>query len=604
MVSDILLKMALDRGIKSAAKYLKERQLKIDTTALEVEGAVSDHIKQVVNWSSEINFKDLPNAKLTMRVFVDLEILLMPIKNTLDDSETQKKIPSKQIFTNTTSHVAVLGQPGAGKTTLMKFICQSVLHDESYYPKEITIPILIRLRDLNPKFINRTEKAPIINTLFDTLGLVLEIRNKDIKEEDVILAKERILLPLLEELKCVIILDGFDELTESKSKDAVIEDIKKLILSLNSSRLVLTSRSSDFNYSFENLSVLEICSLNEYQIKEFANKWLDDTARVENFLNELKASPFFDTTIRPLTLGHLCAIFERSGKIPDKPKTVYRKIINLLLEEWDEQRGVRRTSSYSSFELDRKFEFLCRLSYELTVEYKKTTFSDSDLKLIYGRVYADYDLKKNEADNVVREIESHTGLLVEVGYRSYEFAHKSIQEFLCAEHLVKLPKIPDTKTFLTLPNELAIAVTISSNPSSYFVELVLNHLSNKRVSDSFVTNFVNRLVIEKPDFNSSKELWFALIVLYTIFRMTETGQLKLFDFDFPIQFEKFVEMIFKRNKRLSVGDYYEYNKKDVLESKDLVLQLKRKNEKVMFGSYRMPDYIYVKKSFVSDFDDQ
>jgi Cdc6-like AAA superfamily ATPase len=131
MVSDILLKMALDRGIKSAAKYLKERQLKIDTTALEVEGAVSDHIKQVVNWSSEINFKDLPNAKLTMRVFVDLEILLMPIKNTLDDSETQKKIPSKQIFTNTTSHVAVLGQPGAGKTTLMKFICQSVLHDES-----------------------------------------------------------------------------------------------------------------------------------------------------------------------------------------------------------------------------------------------------------------------------------------------------------------------------------------------------------------------------------------------------------------------------------------------------------------------------------------
>jgi hypothetical protein len=134
--------------------------------------------------------------------------------------------------------------------------------------------------------------------------------------------------------------------------------------------------------------------------------------------------------------------------------------------------------------------------------------------------------------------------------------------------------------------------------------LVLNHLANKKVSDSFVTNFVNRLVIEKPDFNASKELGFALIVLYTIFRMTETGQLKLFDFNFPIQFERFVELIFKRNKRLAVGDYYEFNKKDVLETKDFVLQLKRKNEKVMFGSYRMPDYIYVKKAFVSDFDEQ
>ena len=45
------------------------------------------------------------------------------------------------------------------------------------------------------------------------------------------------------------------------------------------------------------------------------------------------------------------------------------KIVNLLLEEWDEQRGIKRLSNYSSFEIDRKLEFLCRISYELTVEY-------------------------------------------------------------------------------------------------------------------------------------------------------------------------------------------------------------------------------------------
>ncbi len=45
------------------------------------------------------------------------------------------------------------------------------------------------------------------------------------------------------------------------------------------------------------------------------------------FTEQIKKSPFADTAIRPLTIAHLCAIFERAGRIPDKPKTFYRKIV-------------------------------------------------------------------------------------------------------------------------------------------------------------------------------------------------------------------------------------------------------------------------------------
>jgi len=78
----------------------------------------------------------------------------------------------------------------------------------------------------------------------------------------------------------------------------------------------------------------------------------------------------------------------------------------------------------------------------------------------------------HEAQQVVNELETHTGLFIQSGYEQFEFAHKSLQEYLAAEYLVKLPSIPPERRILfKLPNELAIAVTISSNPSDYIIQV-------------------------------------------------------------------------------------------------------------------------------------
>lgn len=602
MFNEIAIQIILENALKSVAKYLKEKHLKLITSSRDLEEAISIHLKQVANWSQEIVFKDLSKQKLTSSVFVDLDISLMPMKNR-QDLEVPQTISSKNIFERTNKHLAILGQPGAGKTTLMKFICQSIFSDKEFYGDKFKIPILIRLRDLNLKLVEKADNHPISNYIFELLGLTIESKNTETKKEEIQLAKQRILIPILEELRCLVILDGYDEITEDKHKDQIFYDYKELTLNLNSSVLILTSRSSDFNFSLENVKVLEICPLTTLQVEKFAELWLVDPPKVSKFLTGLKESPYYDTAIRPLTVGHLCAIFERSGKIPDKPKTVYRKIVNLLLEEWDEQRGIKRLSNYGAFELDRKFEFLSRLAYELTIEYEINTFTDSHLKSIYNNIYSDFDLRKNEVNQVINELESHTGLILEVGYHKFEFAHKSIQEYLCAEHLVKLPRIPETKILQYLPNELAIAVTISSNPSLYFIELVLNHFSLKKINESFITIFVNRLVIEKPDFNTSPHLSFALIVLYTLFRKSETTQLNLFEYDLPAQFSKFVELIFERNKRISIKKYYELDTRGYMNDLD-ILQLRKIPTESHYGRYPLPEYIYIKKAFVSDYDEE
>ena len=89
----------------------------------------------------------------------------------------------------------------------------------------------------------------------------------------------------------------------------------------------------------------------------------------------------------PLTLAHLCAVFERSGSIPRKPRTLYRKAVRLALEDWDEQRSVKRWSGYADFEVDRKEDFLKAIAYELSTKKRgMASFGRADLKEAYLQI--------------------------------------------------------------------------------------------------------------------------------------------------------------------------------------------------------------------------
>jgi hypothetical protein len=223
--------------------------------------------------------------------------------------------------------------------------------------------------------------------------------------------------------------------------------------------------------------------------------------------------PYKDLADRPLFITLLLVIFKRDGELPSQPNEVYGRIVDLLLREWDAERGVTRKSMYSGFDKRKKALFLAEMAFHLTCEARLKRFESKDLIKIYETICDNFKLPKDEADEVIREIESHTGIIIASGYKHYEFSHLSLQEFLCADYIVKTPLDHKLMDILTQhPDPAAVAIALSPTPSRWFTILILNAVLFKldRIDIGALTS---RLLIERPYFRPSKELGFALFAL-------------------------------------------------------------------------------------------
>ncbi|OUD28164.1 NACHT domain-containing NTPase, partial [Flavobacterium sp. FPG59] len=391
-----------------------------------------EHSVFVINSTQNIFFKDLGGSRKISDVYIDLNIELQAKRLRFSDQK-QAKSSIEEILSNTSTHLVILGGPGAGKTTTIKHICQMLLNNAIKI--NYKFPILINLRDI-------TDAESIYSKLKIIFGIEISSKQQDKTISlDNLQLRERYINSYLNSLNIVLILDGLDEVRPSRVSQ-FYQEIKSLMLNLNNSLVVVTSRSASYNISIDNSTEYELCDLNEYQIVEFVNKWFVKKNEAKEFITNLNSSKFFDFSLRPLTLAHLCAIFEKTKKFYDKPRSIYKKLVRLLIDEWDEQRGIVRESRYSDFDNERKFDFLSHFAYDLTISYAHKKYSEFDFIESYKRIYMSYQLPLKDGEKVVKELEDHTGIIIKSSYDSYEFVHKSMQEYLAAEYIVRLVNIP------------------------------------------------------------------------------------------------------------------------------------------------------------------
>ncbi len=561
--------------------------------------SVRNHIEEIERWAHVIKFSDIDKKRTLNSVYIQLDTYVLPVKRHFSPNEKNNTLPLEEAVLTGKEHCVILGQPGAGKTTSLKKICDLIITEKN--DTQYTFPILLRFRHLE-----EITKSSILDHILKIIPIKFEFtgNNDSNFSSDIERAKEEAVISFLNSVNPIIVLDGFDELKDSIAKTTILKELRRLTTKLTEAKIVLSCRTGEFNYELEYSNTFEIAPLNSTQIELFVNKWLDDKSKAEDFLHKVKNSPFADTSIKPLSLAHLCAIYQRIGNIPDQPKTIYRKVVNLLIEEWDEQRSIIRKSAFEGFQTDQKFEFLTHLSYSLTVEFQSSTFSVSQFESAYKNISEYHDLPIKKANQVVKELESHTGLFIESGYEKFEFVHKSIQEYLSADYLVKLPSLNSVKkNFEILGSELAIAVSISSNSSLYFVEFVLNYLNKRTLSNAFYNSFISRIISENPSFKQEEFVSVTSLVLLSNwinpnnknFNQHSSFMINIEEYSIFFDLSKCLEL---NKQKVKISKYYKF--KRGIHDNTLVELIRIK---VPENHKRLPSKIYIPIEFYSEFID-
>ena len=141
-------------------------------------------------------------------------------------------INEKNIKTNKFHNIIVLGKPGAGKTTFLRHITLQALQGEKGELQRSVLPILIELRDLSS---STKSLLDFITEQFDICGIAN--RRKHIEG-------------LLKAGKCLVLLDGLDEVKTGKVEE-IVKEVKNLVNKYHNNQFILSCRIAAYNYVFE-----------------------------------------------------------------------------------------------------------------------------------------------------------------------------------------------------------------------------------------------------------------------------------------------------------------------------------------------------------------
>jgi len=546
----VATKLAVER-LSALLGQCKDAIVKGHDAPLVTQRRLEAHAQRVMHWSSTYTFLGLAIPKDSKRDSIALRFGLTPRRYRSRKSKRESTVLLESELLESGRSMVVLGEPGAGKTTTLRRLALSVLTEEGASADPHQFVVLVVLREVSTRKFLCEELAEILGLqcekhriagddhgVGDSRGSIrrrdYDIRIAGVRAEDMIVRA-------LDSIAALLLIDGLDEVPQSR-RESIETEIEALNSRATQCVTILSCRSGDFSASLQDFRVTEIAPLDQGEIESIAQLWLGDPKK---FLLALGQSPYRDIVDRPLLLSFLLFLFEAEGELPEQPSLIYRKVVYRLLRDWDEERRIRRPSRYASFDPDRKIDFLSELAYELTFRVQGKLFEEKVFREIFKRMHGSYRLPLSEYKRVAAEIQTHTGIVAASGIDAFEFAHLSIQEYLCAHYIVRVPVPELLREYLSAyPAPVAVACALSSNASAFFGEMILRHVAERLTDpenslhgetealqltlfgdDSARTlrSFLSRLQVENPFFKVDLRLGEAVLCLFAFYfrRYTE-----------------------------------------------------------------------------------
>ena len=431
--------------------------LGVGPDALLVGGAIACYKRWLAEESGYVDFRGFGMPSVQRQpiheVFVDLAV-------EEDTGECQRDClpresrsrslgrPSDRTTTATRcvldhDRVIVLGNPGGGKTTLLRFLAYSLAATSA---EQAETPIYVRLPDLC-----RGQK---LDEHFDLVNfLAVRSGERGCPDMEVLLRQEL----ASENRRCLVLLDGLDEVGNQEQREWLIRSVQAFVEQYPRNRYAITSRPMGFDaapWRSQGFSVFRVLEYDKTRLERFADKWATLLSRADKkpyseVRGRLNRAIFESPRVRalacnPLILTILVLLNEaRGGVLPRRRVDLYEKVVDVFLDTWEStKQSGDKLDDTRGIDLDAR-EFRWLLS-DLSLAMQKAERTLAPRWWIAEKI-EDYlqhklgfvlDEAKDACDRVIRYLAERTGLIEERGLGQFGFSHRTLQEYFASRGVI------------------------------------------------------------------------------------------------------------------------------------------------------------------------
>jgi len=369
----------------------------------------------------------------------------------------ETRVDVQQVLADNDRHI-ILGEPGVGKSTLLRFISLDLLSDNPKLSRLSAkwgsfLPVWVPFAFLTKKI----ESQDI--SLSDLVHLWFKVMDHESLFELVKMA--------LEDERLLLLVDGIDEWKDANSAQIAINRLSSFIES-KGTHSVITGRPYGYKQlrvSIEKVEIHTLSGFSEKQQKEFIVNWATHWEKSQNkhltqetteksacktagdLLEELRSVPKLTELAQyPLMLSILLSFKLRHLSLPHDRFEAYNKIIEGFIEKHPNERLI-------SAEITESFSPMCpeeRISiFEFLAYYAQTASTEGLItikkakKLIEDYLEKEIGYSRLESSQQAREIiefaKNFIGVLVERSSEELGFFHRLLQEYLAAKYISRLP---------------------------------------------------------------------------------------------------------------------------------------------------------------------